>query len=274
MNIEPFRADDIEPFLQLAAAESWVAEPWEFRFLLAEFPQGCFVARNADGESTGFVTSLRHENSAWIGNLIVSAEHRGLGIGEQLFVRVLNSLRAVGVETIWLTASKSGRSLYEKHGFGSIDTIVRWVGSGRGRPVAQDQSANREVLTALSHGLDAQAWGDCRSTLLETTTGRGRLLQNEAGMIVLQPCGTALQIGPFSASDADSAERLFDSAARTFGLGTKIMVDAPASNRAALQLFNRRKMRIAGNNELMYAGRKPEYCPKYLYGLATMGSCG
>jgi hypothetical protein len=33
-------------------------------------------------------------------------------------------------------------------------------------------------------------------------------------------------------------------------------------------------MRISGNNDLMYAGKKPHYHSEYLFGLATMGSCG
>jgi hypothetical protein len=33
-------------------------------------------------------------------------------------------------------------------------------------------------------------------------------------------------------------------------------------------------MRISGSNELMYAGVKPAYQSEYIYGLATMGSCG
>ena len=52
MTIDPFRTEDIAPFLNLAAAEGWVAEPWEFEFLLSEFSQGCFAARGDDGEVT------------------------------------------------------------------------------------------------------------------------------------------------------------------------------------------------------------------------------
>jgi len=274
MTIEPFRADDIEPFLMLAAAENWVAEPWEFQFLLSGFPQGCFTARDENGQAAGFVTSLRHEGSGWIGNLIVSAEFRGQGIGERLFARVLETLWAAGVETIWLTASKTGQSLYEKHGFSRIDTIIRWVGTGRQRHAAPCGSAEQSGLTGTSYDLDTHVWGDRRSTLLQATAGRGRLLQNESGFIVLQPCRDTVQFGPFSSIDAGSAEHLFDAAAGRVAKGTKVLLDAPVSNRSALRLFNRRNMRIAGSNLLMYAGRKPDYRPDLIYGLATMGSCG
>jgi len=99
-------------------------------------------------------------------------------------------------------------------------------------------------------------------------------MSHESGFVVIQPCGAARQFGPFSALDSGTAEQLFDEALRTVPLGTKVYSDVPASNRAALRMFNRKQMRIAGSNELMYAGRKPEYRSEYVYGLATMGSCG
>ena len=186
----------------------------------------------------------------------------------------MDALLQAGVETIWLTASTSGRALYEKNGFSSIDTVLRWVGTGRQRHVAHVLPPEQDGLTGVSHDLDAHAWGDQRASLLDVTACRGRQLQNESGFMVQQPCGAAVQFGPFSAADAGSAERLFEAAAGTVALGTKILVDAPVSNRSAQRLFQRRNMRIAGSNELMYAGKKPAYRPELIYGLATMGSCG
>ena len=272
MTIGPFCTGDIAPFLELATAENWVAESWEFEFLLATFPQGCLAARDDNGKCTGFVTSLRHGNSGWIGNLIVVPEYRGQGIGEQLFLGARESLRSAGVETFWLTASTSGRSLYEKHGFNSIDTIVRWVGTGRQRRLAQspgDCSASPSL-----HDTDRHTWGDRRNELLAATIGRGRLLHNESGFLVIQPCGNSVQFGPFSSRECSSAVNLFDAAIQSVAPGTRFLVDAPASNRSAFRLFNRRKMHVVGSTTLMVAGRRPAYRADYLYGLATMGSCG
>lgn len=274
MIIEPFLTDDIAPFLQLAAVENWVAEAWEFEFLLSTFSQGCFVARGDNGETAGFVTSLRHGRSGWIGNLIVEGGYRGQGIGESLFIHAVEALRSAGVETFWLTASKSGQALYEKHGFMGIDTIIRWVGTGRQRRDAHDHRGETNTPGPSVSDIDSQAWGDRRDALLAATVTRGRLLLEESGFAVIQPCGTARQFGPFTALESGTAERVLDTALRMTPLGSKVYLDAPASNRTALRMFNRRRLRIAGTTELMYAGLRPEYRPELLYGLATMGSCG
>ncbi|MDD2853028.1 MAG: GNAT family N-acetyltransferase [Desulfuromonadaceae bacterium] len=265
---------DITPFLKLAAAENWVAEPWEFEFLLSAFSQGCFTARGDSGEIAGFVTSLRHNRSGWIGNLIVSAEYRGQRIGERLFVSALEALRSSGVETFWLTASKSGKSLYEKYGFSSIDTIIRWSGRGRQRFSGQETLATDDNVDSFLNNIDYQAWGDQRVALIAATAGRGTVLLQETGFVVVQQCGNSRQLGPFSAPGYSTADALLKAALNTIPNEIAVCLDAPASNRTALKLFNRNRMRISGSNELMYAGVKPAYQPEMIYGLATMGSCG
>ena len=274
MTIEPFCAADIAPFMNLALAEGWMAEPWEFEFLLAEFPQGCFASRGENGETAGFVTSLRHERSGWIGNLIVTPAQRGNGIGAALFRKVLETLLDSGVETVWLTASKAGMPLYQKYGFTRVDTIIRWSGSGRQRSSADEAKGAADNGASFSDDVDSRGWGDRRAALLRVTSARGVLLQQESAFVVVQPCGDARQLGPFSVPSYSTADALLKAALNVIPFGTRVCLDTPASNRTALLLFYRNRMRISGSNELMYAGVKPAYRPEYIYGLATMGSCG
>lgn len=274
MKIEPLKKVDIVHFLGLAKSEGWVAEQWELEFLLSEFPQGCFTARNGNGERAGYVTALRHDRSGWIGNLIVEERYRGMGVGERLFASALESLRTAAVETFWLTASESARRLYEKYGFKSIDTIIRWVGRvGLIFDQPEGDSDNTSTYKSVS-SFDYKVWGDHRDALLNVTVCRGVLIQKESGFILLQPSGDDVQIGPFTSDNAGGATRIFDEAMRAVPAGTKCLVDAPLSNQSAQRLYKRSRMRITGQNLLMYAGKKPDYRPEMLYGLATMGSCG
>lgn len=275
MLIEPFRSEDIPGFLELAAAEGWLADPWEFDFLLSVFPSGCFVAREtASATPAGFVTALRHERSGWIGNLIVSPDSRGNGIGETLFLYAAHALKFAGTETIWLTASVVGKALYEKHGFKRVDTISRWSGSAARNQSASDMELGSSGSTPAVIGMDSRAWGDRRDVLMEAVAGRGALLVSEGGFLVVQSCGESLQVGPFTAGECGEAEWLLDSALAMIPRGTRICIDSPNLNQGALQVFTAKGFRIIGSNELMFSGVKPAYRPELIYGLATMGSMG
>ena len=271
MIIAQFEAADVAPFLTLAGEEGWIAEQWECDFLRKVFPHGCFTARIETGEPVGYVTSVRHGMSGWIGNLIVSKRLRGTGVGTALFRSALGALRDGGAATIWLTASRAGAPLYEKYHFTTVDTIQRWVGMGTS---SSDGEQSVTGCPESARSLDAEGWGDRRDTLLELAFSRGGSVAVDGGFIVRQPCGTAVQIGPFGAVDGASASALFDQVCQTIPAGTKLFVDAPAANRGATVLYRQYGMSIAGSNLLMYAGEKPDYCPELVYGLATMGSCG
>ena len=274
MTVEPFGTEDIGSFLELATAEGWLVDSWELDFLRAAFSAGCLCVRNESGAGVAFVTAVRYERSGWIGNLIVAAHHRGQGIGEALFLRALQMLREAGADTVWLTASKQGQSLYEKHGFKVIDAINRWSGTGRQRHQEHPPLTGRDCSKMSVGSIDYRVWGDRRDVLLAATIGRGMVVNHRSGFLVMQPCGAASQLGPFSAMESKGAEILFDAALCMVPEGVTVYLDAPASNRSALRLYNRYRMRITGTAELMYAGKRPDFHPEFLYGLATMGSCG
>ncbi|HEY3308353.1 MAG TPA: GNAT family N-acetyltransferase [Desulfuromonadaceae bacterium] len=246
-----------------------MAEAWELDFVLSTFSCGCFSARDATGTAIGFITSYKHHRSGWIGNLIVSREWRGKGLGEILFLAAYSALKQAGVETAWLTASKMGQSLYEKHGFRRIDTINRWTGAGEGKIASCAVSK-----TGFNIDIDLLGWGDRRERLLAVVTERGRCLAREGCFAVLQPCGEAVQLGPFATVDPARVEVLLQDVLDHVPKGCPIYIDAPASNQAVFVLLQKRKFQIQGSNELMYAGIRPDYRPSYIYGLASMGSMG
>jgi len=274
MNLIPFDRCMIPGFLQMAREEGWIVARWEFEFLLSVFARGCFCAVPRGGMGVGFVTSLRHERSGWIGNLIVAAGYRGKGVGRMLFNEALESLRSQGAETVWLTASTMGKRLYERHGFRTIDTVNRWkmISTGR-RAVVRAVTSPLQALALCLH-LDTLAWGDRREGLLQAIMARGEALAANRGHLVMQYGEGVVQLGPFAAMDEHKAAELLEHAVSLVPEGVEICLDAPASNSVAERLFTRLGFISSGSTELMYAGRKPDYRPELLFGLATMGSCG
>ena len=150
METDRLRNDDVVEFLRLSHREGWICDEWEPGFLRRTFPQGCLV-KGVRGFPVVYVTSIRHETSGWIGNLLVHPDLRRRGLGAELMTLAITALEEAGVETIWLTASPSGKPLYERLGFREIDTIRRW--SGPGMAVNPDSSAGLSPAELGTTGL-------------------------------------------------------------------------------------------------------------------------
>lgn len=266
--IEPFVESDIPSFIALAREEGWICGTWELQFLLQRFPQGCLAWRE-EGRALGYVTSLRHENSGWIGNLLVTGEARRRGIGAKLMDGALDALVSARVATVWLTASAKGVGLYRKLGFLPIDSINRWKGAAPGQTCAE-REGSRHLQTMRE--VDRAGWGDRRDALLDVTSGRGWSCCGDHSFLCCQSWEEGTQVGPWGALSEDEAEVLLDRAMR--GVAGAVFLDVPAGNLAAAALLAKRKFSISGSNTLMYLGARPGYDSKKIFALASMGSMG
>uniref|UniRef100_A0A831U1U7 GNAT family N-acetyltransferase n=1 Tax=Geobacter metallireducens TaxID=28232 RepID=A0A831U1U7_GEOME len=268
MTIRTFVSDDVPRFLALAAAEGWTSDPWEFDFLLEHFPGGCLTLEEG-GKAQAFVTALPHGTSGWIGNLIVAPDARGRGYGTLLMERAMDELLAAGVTTVWLTASLAGRPIYERMGFREIDQVARWSGRGRGQ-------GERGDLIPLGRmvAMDRAGWGDVREPLLSAVVSRGSLLGGADGFLVVQPCGSGVQLGPWSCGDRGEASSLLGRVIGPAADEIPVILDVPVRNGAAAALLTAAGFSTVGRTALMYAGVVPAYDPTRIFALASMGSMG
>jgi ribosomal protein S18 acetylase RimI-like enzyme len=266
--IDQFRHDDIEPLLALAAAEGWVCDRWEFEFLLEQFPTGCLTARRK-GKPAGYATSIKYDTSGWIGNLIVGGECRGQGVGTLLMERALEALENAGAATVWLTASKEGKPIYERLGFTVIDVINRWAGQGIWNVSSEPAAGSRDAMLAI----DAAGWGDRRDSIIDATVRRGRVYHADGSFLVSQPCSDGIQLGPWGGLDR-RAPALLDDALLEAGKGVKVLLDVPIRNTEQTALLLGKGFSIRGSSLLMYRGTLPAYAPESIYALASMGSMG
>lgn len=266
----PFNPCEVERFLCLAMQEGWICGRWEFDLLLRSFPQGCFTMSDGN-EAIGFVTSIRYGTSGWIGNLLVHEKARGLGIGRSLVQSAVVALEEAGAETLWLTASRAGKGIYEKMGFKEIDSISRWRGQGGGcLPLGNAPICLEDMISA-----DAAAWGDRRDALLRTVTKRGIVNAHGRGFAVTQPWPGSKQLGPWISSRED-ARALLDQvlALALEENGSPIFIDVPDRNEHSASILSSRGFVIRGTTTLMYRGKRPNYRPERIYALASMGSMG
>ena len=269
MKIDQFVTGDIETFLHLAFSEGWISSKREIVFLLEKFPQGCLSCR--DGETpVAFVTAIKYDTSAWIGNLIVNEGYRGRGIGFSLMKRVLAIINQAGAQTVWLTASRTGRPIYEKLGFCAIDSVCRWTGEGD----AFKKEGRTQVPFDEIVAVDRVGWGDRRHSLLEAIYSNGEVFTDKCGFLAVQRLKCGIQLGPWANKGEGDAAQLLDSVVTPArGRGT-LFLDVPGRNVKAALLLGSRGFLVASESALMYRGAVPCYNPEKIYALASMGSMG
>jgi GNAT superfamily N-acetyltransferase len=264
-----FRDDDAVEFLRLSASEGWICDEWESRFLCRTFPQGCLVKR-VQGFPVAYVTSIRHETSGWIGNLLVHPDLRRRGLGAELMAQAITALEETGVATIWLTASSSGKPLYERLGFREIDIIRRW--SGAGMAVNPDSSAGLSPSDLVL--MDASGWGDRRESLITSLAAKGTVLTGGGAFFVVRPVGGISQIGPWAGVSAAALVNLFDQAVAPSQGRVNLCLDSPAGNVAVGRYLERQGFKAIGSTVLMYRGELPVYLPVHVGALGSLGSMG
>jgi ribosomal protein S18 acetylase RimI-like enzyme len=269
MKIDSFRHEDLGIFSGLAAQENWICGKSEFDFLLRHFPQGCLAMR-MDETPVAFITAIKYGTSGWIGNLVVRRDLRGKGTGSALMGKALAVLVDAGARTVWLTASGAGKSIYERLGFGAVDTVKRWYGTGCGG----GDDAISDCSSADILALDQAGWGDCRDAIISEALVRGTLTVRDGGFMISQPAAEGVQLGPWGARGPEVARQLLEAARARAEEGTRLFLDVPAGNGGVELLLKSHGFSVEGNAMLMYLGETPAYNPDCIYALASMGSMG
>lgn len=268
MEIVPFSTAHVDSFLSSAKEEGWITGERELAFLIRSYPDGCLVVFDA-GQPTAFITAIRYADSAWIGNLLVLPEYRKRGIGRSLLEKVLASLDCSGCETVWLTASAAGAHLYRTLGFVPLDRVQRWKGFGSAATCGA-----KPASTAAAAIIDHLGWGDNRRAIFEALPVDCRCFSAQDGFLVLSASADGQQVGPWGALTKKAAAHLLEAAIGGEGPTGEIFLDVPVKNRVSAKLLSSRGFSVSGSTLLMYRGRVPEYRPKYIYSLASMGSYG
>jgi GNAT superfamily N-acetyltransferase len=204
-------------------------------------PGGQLIVACYGSRVVGVSYAASFGRTGWIGNVAVHPEARGRGIGTAVSQAALDALRRAGAVTVLLTATKLGRPIYEKLGFGydglhygvwrrepgpaavssrdgnddgSTEASVTAAGSAAARGTASDAMADGGVVTAGRigdvAGLDAGATGEDRRRYLTPFATRIRVTGDGTGYRVAVPWGS----GPMIASSASSARALLTDLAR------------------------------------------------------------
>jgi predicted N-acetyltransferase YhbS len=196
---------------ELRRLAGWNQTLEDWRRLLWLEPRGCFVATE-EGKVVGTVTTTTYGKAlAWIGMMLVHADHQRRGIGTRLMRQALEYLQGVGVQCVKLDATPAGRPVYERLGFVSESTLTRWQRPSSVETQSPECTAasTRDLTDAdweSVEDIDRAAFGASRSCLLRSLAhdSRAVLVWPAHGRVVgwgmVRPGANADYFGPLASS--------------------------------------------------------------------------
>lgn len=214
--------DDLEQAVALSRGVGWNQTPADWARLLTLAPDGVFGALEADRLVATSSVVAYGDALAWIGMMIVDAEHRGRGLGKRLLDAALASPTIAPGAIVGLDATDMGAPLYRTRGFVDVAPIDRWGGALR----AADAPEDTQVRTVEATDVAALAAWDVENTgversalvtdLLNTASAEGWLATRDrriVGYAVVRPGRSHRHLGPLLAEDDDAVDALVAAAA-------------------------------------------------------------
>ncbi|HET9430081.1 MAG TPA: GNAT family N-acetyltransferase [Chitinophagaceae bacterium] len=115
MEVQPIVCSDLNPISSLQPAGWPDILPYYEHYTKAAF---CFPIKVIlDNKIVGIGTTIIHNDTAWLGHIIVHPDYRGKGIGRYITETLVTIAKQRECGTIYLIATDLGAPVYEKAGF-------------------------------------------------------------------------------------------------------------------------------------------------------------
>jgi len=212
-----------------------------------------------------------------MGFFIIRPDHRGKGLGNQLWHERLRRLKArlnpdapIGMDGVF-----DMQSYYASGGFVFACRDLRFEGKGRNGPVPDEIVDLSEVPFSDINEYDRAHFPARRSGFLERWIGqpgsqaRGVIRDSRLnGFAVMRPCRSGFKIGPLFADDAVAANDLYLALSGQVP-GEPVFLDVPENNPAGLELARRHDMAEVFGCAKMYIGARPRLPDHEIFGVTT-----
>ncbi|MFQ6075221.1 MAG: GNAT family N-acetyltransferase [Candidatus Bathyarchaeia archaeon] len=158
--------EDFAFAVRLTDTMNWNLVEDDFEFMMELEPDGCFVALD-DSERIGLATTISFGKVGWLGNVIVSENHRGRGAGSLLVRHSIKYLTNKHVETVGLYAYNDRVPFYRRLGFEYDSGFVVLKGKGFSSPAGAHlrEAGKEDIQEVIDH--DHFCFGALRRKLLE-----------------------------------------------------------------------------------------------------------
>jgi len=272
--IRPMSRRELDLGIDWAAEEGWNPGLHDADSFHAADPQGFLLGLLGD-EPVGMISAVRYGRSfGFIGLYIVRPAYRGRGYGLALWQAGMQALagRLVGLDGV-----VAQQHNYRRSGFSLAWNNLRCEGLPT-RATGPDADIVPLVQQSFDMLLryDTAFIPDDRATFLHRwiaqagSSALGVMSGSRlAGYGVIRPCRTGFKIGPLCADDAALADRLLRALAATVPEGTRVQLDIPAVNPAAVALAAAHGLQPVFETARMYNAAPPAMAIDRLYGVTS-----
>jgi ribosomal protein S18 acetylase RimI-like enzyme len=265
VTIKQMRESDISYAKSLTDIEGWGHLEEDFERFLTLDPAGCYVAWD-DGERAGIVTSVSYCDRAFLGNLIVRKDMRGMGIGVKLMEEAIAHLDRRGIKTIELDGVFKAVQTYRLLGFKDKYLSLRFARQASEGSFDKDPNSvacAQDIEEILI--FDRQKTGIDRKEFMEdllnghadtTYISRRRYI---CGYVVIRERATGvLHIGPMVAEDASTASDLVTAICTRHG-DRDLTIGVPCTHTAAVSVIMKHGFLHRPPSLRMFRGTRVEY---------------
>lgn len=245
VNFRVMKKSDLGFFMQLMDMVGWGMILSDYDRILRFSPKGCFLAMQ-DGRELGMVVAVNYGEIAWIGNLVVLPETRGMGIGAGLMQHAIDYLVSTGTKAIRLDGVPLAIPLYHRLGFKDEYWSLRYTGVAKRHSETTCQPMRRENLDRVA-ALDLKVFRAPRRHILEYFYGLYPELCFTAwdgdqliGYIMAKKGKDNVKIGPWIAEPGYSveAEQLLYSVMNQ-RVSEKLWIGVPELNKSSVNILER-----------------------------------
>lgn len=260
--------------LDWALEEGWNPGLHDAACFYAAAPKG-FLVGLLDDEPVACISAVAYDpNFGFIGFYIVKPKYRGKGYGLKIWNAAMAKLqdRNVGLDGVM-----EQQANYKKSGFKLAYSNIRYEGTAK--PTSESTVGviplSKVAVADLSQ-YDTRLFPASRLPFLKCwmkqpeSTGFAGLQDGKiAGYSVIRTCRTGYKIGPLFADSQHLAKKLFQASCNYVEPGTKIYLDTPEVNQAAIHLAESYGMKKVFGTARMYSRNEPDIDLKKVFGVTT-----
>jgi len=267
--------DEVESIaVEWAAKEGWNPGLHDAPCFYATDPKGFFVGFLDDKPISCISAVAYDQDFAFLGFYIVKSEYRAKGYGLKIWNAAIAYLQT---QNIGLDGVVEQQANYKKSGFELAYSNIRYEGTAK--PTAEqfpelvplsevsfDNIARYDTcLFPVPRPQFLQCWVKQPESLALAALQGDKI----AGYSVIRKCRTGYKIGPLFADTRELANKLFLASGNFVKPGTKIYLDTPEVNQAAVQLAENHGMQKVFGTARMYTKSQPDIDLNRVFGVTT-----